>query len=203
MEITNTTLIILVVVVLLIVLGAASMVMGRKRRTERLQERFGSEYDHAIETVGDETQAERELEERIAHKDALKIRQLNANEVNRYALDWQKVQGEFVDEPLMALQKADRLIREVMKLKGYPVEDFDERVGLLSVDYPELVKDYRGMHRIAIKDVKTDVDTEDMRQAIVHARALFENLMKSGANSEPENENVDRIDESLNQKERI
>lgn len=202
MEITNTTLIILVVVVLLIVLGVASMVMGRKRRTERLQERFGPEYEHTIESVGNETQAERELEERIAHKDALKIRQLNANEVNRYALDWQKVQGEFVDEPLTALQKADRLIREVMKLKGYPVEDFDERVGLLSVDYPELVKDYRGMHRIAIKDVKNDVNTEDMRQAIVHARALFENLMKSEANSEPENENVDRI-ESLNQKERI
>lgn len=188
----NTTLVILVVVLLLIVLGLASMIMARKRRTQRLQERFGPEYDRTLETVGDETQAERELEERIARKNELHIRKLSAEEVNRYALDWQQVQAEFVDEPLTALQKADRLIREVMKLKGYPVEDFNERVGLLSVDYPDLVRDYRGMHRIAIKEVKDAVNTEDMRQAMVHARALFENLMKAEAS-----------DENVNQKERI
>ena len=82
------------------------------------------------------------------------------------------------------------------------MEDFEERVGLLSVDYPQLVKDYRGMHRIAIKEVRDDVNTEDMRQAMVHARALFESLMRSEATSEPENETVQR-DENVNQKERI
>ena len=113
-----------------------------------------------------------------------------------YALDWQETQRQFVDEPLAALQKADRLIREVMKAKGYPVEDFEERAALLSVDYPELVRDYRGLHRIAIKDVRDQVTTEDMRQAMVHGRALFESLMKQ--EPEPKDE-VNR----QNQKERI
>ena len=192
MDITNTTLIIVVVVLLVIVLGIASMVMARKQRTKRLQEKFGPEYDHTLEKVGDETQAERELEERLAQAKALNIRPLSAEEVNQYTLEWQRVQGIFVDEPLTAVQKVDDLIREVMREKGYPVEDFEERAALLSVYYPELVKDYRLMHRFASKQVKDDVTTEDMRQAMVHARTLFESLMKQ----EPS-------DEELNQKERI
>lgn len=192
MDITNTTLIIVVVVLLLIVLGVASMVMARRQRTKRLQEQFGPEYDHTLEKVGDETQAERELEERLAQAKALNIRPLSAEEVNRYTLEWQQLQGAFVDEPLAALQKVDDLIRDLMREKGYPVEDFEERAALLSVYYPELVKDYRLMHRFAIKKVKDDVTTEDMRQSMVHARTLFESLMKQ----EPS-------DEELNQKERI
>lgn len=192
MDTTNTTLIIVVVVLLAIVLGVVSMVRARRQRTQRLQEQFGPEYDHMLEKVGDETRAEKELEERIAHKESLNIRDLGAEEIHRYALEWQEVQREFVDEPLLSLQKADRLIRGVMKRKGYPVEDFEERVALLSVDYPDLVRDYRGLQRIAIKEVKDNVTTEDMRQAMVHARTLFENLMKS-----------EMKDENVNQKERI
>jgi hypothetical protein len=192
MDTTNTTLIIVGVVILLVVLGVAGMITARKQRTQRLQEKFGPEYDHALERAGDETQAERELEERIAHVKALNIRTLSAEEVNDYKREWQMVQTEFVDEPLTALQKADRLIREAMKAKGYPVEDFEERAALLSVDYPELVRDYRAMHRIAIKQARETVSTEDMREAMVHGRALFENLMKQ----EPK-------EEKINQKERI
>lgn len=192
MDIPNTTLIILAVVVLLIVLGVAGMISARRQRTKRLQEQFGPEYDHTLERVGDETLAERELEERIAHAKALSIRSLSAEEVNQYALEWQRIQAEFVDEPRLTLQKADDLIRDAMREKGYPVEDFDERAALLSVHYAELVKDYRFLHRVAIKEIKNDVNTEDMRQAMVHAKALFENLMKS----ESRDENVD-------QKERI
>lgn len=192
MDTTNTTLIIVGAVILLVVLGVAGMITSRRQRTERLQERFGPEYDHALERAGDETQAERDLEERIAHVKALNIRTLSPEEVNDYTREWQLVQAEFVDEPLTALQKADRLIREAMKAKGYPVEDFEERAALLSVDYPQLVRDYRGMHRIAIKQVRETVTTEDMREAMVHGRALFENLMKQ----EPK-------EERINQKERI
>jgi Xaa-Pro aminopeptidase len=192
MEIPNTILIILGIVVLLIVLGVAAMIWTRRQRTERLQQQFGPEYDHTLDKVGDETRAERELEERIAHAKALNIRSLSAEEADQYGLEWQRIQGVFVDEPLGALQKADDLIREVMKEKGYPVEDFDERAALLSVHYPELMKDYRFLHRVATKEIKNDVNTEDMRQAMVHAKALFENLMRS----EPTDENV-------NQKERI
>jgi len=182
----NTTLVIVGVVILLIIVGLASMAMSRTRRTQRLQERFGPEYDTALNQLGDKRQAEKELEERIAHVHALNIRPLTADEVNHYSLEWQDVQREFVDEPLMALQKADRLIREVMKAKGYPVEDFEQRVADISVDYPEMVTDYRGMHSIAIKEKKEKVTTEEMRQAMVHGRALFESLIKQ----EPSQEDV-------------
>jgi hypothetical protein len=83
-----------------------------------------------------------------------------------------------VDEPLASLQKADRLIREVMKARGYPVEDFEQRAADISVDYPELVADYRGLHMIAVKEAEDEVSTEEMRQAMVHGRDLFENLMQ-------------------------
>lgn len=192
MDTTSTTFIVVVVVILLVIVGIAAMVIARTRRTKRLQEQFGPEYERVINEVGDESQAERELEERIAHVKALDIRPLSVEQVNHYALEWQETQRQFVDEPLKALQKADRLIREVMKAKGYPVEDFEQRVADISVNYPELVTDYRGMHRIAIRDTKEEVTTEEMRQAMIHGRALFENLMKQ----EPK-------EEGANQKEKI
>jgi hypothetical protein len=190
MNISNPTLVILGAVVLLVIVGLIAMAMVRQRRTQHLQERFGPEYDKTVDEIGSKRQAEKELEDRIEHVNALNIRPLSAEEVNSYALEWQDVQREFVDEPLMALQKADRLIREVMKAKGYPVEDFEQRVADISVDYPEMVTDYRGMHLIAIKE-KDKVTTEDMRQAMVHGRALFENLIKQTSREE------------LNQKEKI
>ena len=185
MNTTNTTLIV-VVIIALIVVGLIAMAWWRVQRSNRLQERFGPEYDRAVEEIGDRRHAEKELEARVAHVKALNIHALTADEVNRYALDWQETQRQFVDEPLAALQKADRLIREVMKAKGYPVEDFEQRVADISVEYPELVTDYRGMHRIAIKE--DNVGTEEIRQAMVHGRALFENLIKEN----PKNENIDQ-----------
>lgn len=185
----NTTLIVLIIAVLIVV-GLVSMVVARRERSKRLEEHFGPEYERAISEIGDQGQAEKELEQRIAHKKELNIRPLSAEEVNRYALQWQDIQRDFVDEPLTALQKADALIQEVMRLKGYPVEDFEERAALISVDYPQLVADYRGMHGIAVKQVKDQVSTEDMRQAMVHARSLFESLIRQES-------------QDVNQKERI
>jgi FtsZ-interacting cell division protein ZipA len=188
METTNFTWILVVILVLLIVLGVGGLIRARRQRSQRLQERFGPEYDHMISLAKDETEAERELEERIARVEALNIRSLNAKEVDQYSLEWQQTQREFVDEPLKALQHADGLIQQVMKAKGYPVEDFEQRAADISVDYPELVKDYRGLHRIAAKEIKERVTTEDMRQAMVHGRALFESLIKQ----EPKEDDFDR-----------
>ena len=193
MNITNTTQLVLVAVIFLIIGGVIAMAAMRVQRTRRLKDRFGPEYERAINEMGDKRQAESELEARLAHVNTLKIRPLTADEVNRYALDWQSTQTEFVDEPLTALQKADRLIREVMKAKGYPVEDFEQRAADISVDYPELVTDYRGMHLIAVKEQEDEVSTEEMRQAMVHGRALFENLIRQ----EPTTEEV------IAQKEKI
>ena len=186
MDTTSTTLIIVLAVIALIVVGVIATAWWRIQRSNRLQERFGPEYDRALDETGDRRQAEKELESRIAHVKTLNIRPLTAEEVNQYVLEWQETQRDFVDEPLKALQKADRLIREAMKAKGYPVEDFEQRVADISVDYPELVADYRGMHRIAIKE--DNVGTEEIRQAMVHGRALFENLIKEN----PKDENIDQ-----------
>jgi hypothetical protein len=175
---SNTTTIILVAVVFLVVGGLLAMAFTRFQRTRRLKERFGPEYERLVNEAGDRQKAEAELESRLAHVEALDIRPLTAEEINRFSLEWQNTQTEFVDEPLASVQKADRLIREVMKARGYPVEDFEQRAADISVDYPELVADYRGLHLIATKEADDDVSTEEMRQAMVHGRALFENLVR-------------------------
>lgn len=192
MNITNTTQLVLVAAIFLVVGIVIAMAVMRAQRTKRLKERFGPEYDRLVSEVGDKRHVEDELDARVAHVNTLNIRPLTAEEVNRYALDWQKTQTEFVDEPLTALQKADQLIRDVMKARGYPVDDFEQRAADISVDYPELVTDYRGMHMIAVKQEDDHVSTEEMRQAMVHGRALFENLVSPATE-----------EEDLKQKEKI
>ena len=177
MDTTNMTLIIVAFVIALIIGVAVGAALGRRQRTKRLQEKFGPEYEHAVNELGDKRQAEHELEARLDHVKTLNIRQLSAGEVENFTSSWLATQTEFVDEPLTAIQKADQLIREVMKTRGYPVEDFEQRVADISVSYPELVRDYRGLHLIAIKDPDEKVSTEEMRKAMVHGRSLFENLM--------------------------
>lgn len=184
MNITDTTQLVLVAVIFLIIGVVVAMALMRVQRTKRLKERFGPEYERAIKEMGDKRQAEDELDARLAHVNTLKIRPLTVEEVSHYGPEWQKTQTEFVDEPLSALQKADRLIGDVMKVRGYPVEDFEQRAADISVDYPELVTDYRGLHLIAIKEKDEEVSTEEMRQAMVHGRALFDNLIAQEQNAE-------------------
>jgi hypothetical protein len=178
MDTTNTTTLILVAIAFLVIGGLLAMAVMRFQRSRRLRERFGPEYERVVHEAGDKRKAESELEARLAHVEALDIRPLTADEINRFSLDWQSTQAEFVDEPLDAVRKADKLIREVMKNRGYPVEDFEQRAADISVDYPDLVTDYRGLHMIAIKEADDEVSTEEMRQAMVHGRALFEELVR-------------------------
>ena len=184
MDTTNTTVIILTVVVAFIIGGMLGMLMNRHQRTKRLQDKFGPEYERTVSEIGDARQAENELEARLDHVRTLDIRPLSADEIRHFRNEWRMTQAEFVDEPLAAMQKSDRLIREVMKAKGYPVEDFEQRVADISVDYPELVADYRGLHLIALKGTSEAVNTEEMRQAMIHGRALFENLVNKEARME-------------------
>lgn len=186
MDMTNPTTLIIVAVIFLVVGGLLGMALLRLQRSRRLRDRFGPEYDHAVNRIGDKRQAEEELEGRLAHVQNLNIRSLNAEEVNRFALEWQAIQTEFVDEPLAAVQKANRLIKEVMHTRGYPVEDFEQRAADISVDYPDLVTNYRQLHAIAAKGEK--IDTEEMRQAMVHGRNLFENLIQPEKRTEETDE---------------
>ena len=192
MDTTNTTVIILAVLAALVIGALIGMAISRRQRTKRLQEKFGPEYERTVNEMGDRRQAEQELEARLDHVKTLDIRPLSKEEIDRYTNEWRATQAEFVDSPIVALQKADRIIREVMKARGYPVEDFEQRVADISVDYPELVTDYRGLHLIAVKEEDEEVSTEEMRQAMVHGRALFENLV-----------NKETRAEALDEKERI
>jgi hypothetical protein len=182
MDITNTTMIVIAVVAALLIGGFLGVALGRRQRTKKLQQTFGPEYEHTLEELGDKQQAENELKARLEHVKALDIRPLSAEEIEDFSARWVETQAQFVDEPLVALQKADELISEVMEAKGYPVEDFEQQVADISVDYPELVIDYRGLHLMAVKDIEEDLSTEELRQAMVHGRALFENLIQRAEN---------------------
>ena len=158
--------------------GAAGDRLGRGRgRSARLQEHFGSEYDHTVQTLGDEKKAEIELRERQKHVEALDIRPLSDSERESYLADWAAVQSKFVDEPGQAIVDADRLIMEVMQLRAYPVSDFEQRAADISVSYPTLVSNYRAARVIALKNREHQADTEELRQAMIYYRSLFDELL--------------------------
>lgn len=184
MDLSNTTTLILVAVALLVLGGLLAVTFTRLQKSKRLRDRFGPEYERTMKQVGDKRQAEEELEARLAHVEGLQIRSLTADEVNRFALEWQTVQTEFVDSPLSSVQNANRLIREVMSTRGYPVDDFEQRAADISVDHPELVTHYRELHAIAKKGESEKINTEEMRQAMVHGREVFENLVQPARNVE-------------------
>jgi len=178
----NTTYIIIIAALLvLLIIGAILLapVFARRKRTERLQEHYGPEYDHAVQTMGDEKKAQTELNERQKHVEALDIRPLSVSEHERYLADWTAVQSKFVDEPGQAIVDADRLIMEVMQLRNYPVSDFEQRAADLSVNYPALVTNYRAAREIAIKNEQLQADTEELRQAMIYYRSLFEELLET------------------------
>jgi hypothetical protein len=177
---------IIAAIVLLILGGALGMALANFMRTQRLKDRFGDEYVRTMDKAGDKREAEDELDGRLERAQALKIRSLTAKEVNRFVLEWQAVQADFVDQPRTAVQKANNLIREVMSTRGYPVDDFEQRAADISVDHPDLVEDYRQLHAIAKKDEKQKVSTEEMRQAMVHGRDLFDSLVQPDGKEEQE-----------------
>jgi hypothetical protein len=175
----NTTTTIIAVVLILLITGAIlAPIFSRRKRSERLHGHFGPEYDHTVETLGDEKKAQAELEGRQKHIASLDIQSLSAKERERYMADWSAVQSKFVDDPGQAIIDADQLIMEVMQLRAYPVSDFEQRAADISVNYPELVSNYRAARVIAIKNEQQQADTEELRQAMIYYRSLFEELLE-------------------------
>ena len=165
-----------VAIAALLVVLAVSMAV-RKRRTRALTDRFGPEYDHALEMAGKRTKAEAELEARTKRVQKLDIRALTTAERDRYAGLWRSAQERFVDSPPMAVAEADHLVTEVMRVRGYPMTDFEQAAADVSVAHPHLVTNYRAAHAIAVSSAGQKASTEDLRQAMVHYRALFEELL--------------------------
>jgi hypothetical protein len=174
----------LALVVAIVVLAAIGVAvawwMSQRRRSERLRDRFGPEYERTIEQADDRRAAEKELEARQQRVDSLEIRTLSGPDRARFGERWRVVQGLFVDDPSMAVEQADTLIGEVMRARGYPVGDFEQRAADVSVDHPQVVDHYRTAHRIAERRIAGGVDTEELRQAFVHYRALFADLLETG-----------------------
>ena len=152
-----------------------------RRRTGRLQKQFGPEYDRALESTDDKRQAEAELQAREERRERLDIRPLSQSARVRYVEMWRVTQAQFVDDPKTAVASADSLIQSVMFDRGYPVEDFDQRAADVSVDHPQVVENYREGHRLAQASAGGDDSTEDLRQAMKHYRALFDELVEPDA----------------------
>jgi hypothetical protein len=178
----NTTYFIIAVVLVVVVIGAIlAPFFARRQRSRRLHDQFGPEYDHTVEAMGGKKKAHAELDERKKHVEDLDIRPLSTTERERYLTDWAAVQSKFVDEPGKAIIDADHLIIEVMQVRAYPVSDFEQRAADVSVSYPALVTNYRAAREIAIKNEQHQADTEELRQAMIYYRSLFEELLRPEA----------------------
>ena len=176
---------IVIVAAVVIALLAVAWFAVNSRRRRGLQERFGPEYDRAVETTGDRRAAESELREREQRHEELDIRELSPAARERYFEEWRAVQVRFVDSPGAAVREADMLVQQVMRDRGYPVDDFDSRAAAVSVDHPHVVEHYRAAHGIWAANERGEATTEDLRQSLVHYRSLFEELLGRGAADEP------------------
>jgi hypothetical protein len=175
MQLTPTQIAIIVAFIVLIVV--AIIVFVQRRRSEKLRTRFGPEYERSVAESGDRRRAEAQLEKRADRVEKFHLRSLTAEDRSRFTEQWDRVQAHFVDAPAGAVAEADQLLGDIMATCGYPMGDFEQRAADISVDHPVVVQNYRGAHDIALRQAKGQATTEDLRRAMIHYRALFEDLV--------------------------
>jgi hypothetical protein len=168
--------IVVVVVVALVAVGA------RRRRTAMLRDRFGPEYDRAVENSDDQRAAEAGLRDRERQRAQFDVRPLPEGDRLRFAGEWRDLQERFVDQPAEAAAAADALVTRVMEARGYPVTDFGAQADLVSVDHPGTVEDYRFAHAVQQRSGSEQASTEDLREALLRYRSLFDDLLRPEAN---------------------
>jgi hypothetical protein len=175
----SLNLIVLAAVVILVVAGLAWLYVRQRRSTTAdLRQKFGPEYQRAVQEHGSERKAEAKLADREKRVEKLNLRDLDPMEHERFSKQWASVQSRFVDSPKGAVTEADDLVSSLMKTRGYPVSDFDQRAADISVDHPRVVENYRSAHEIALRVGKDGAITEDLRTAMIHYRSLFEELVE-------------------------
>jgi hypothetical protein len=170
-----TATIVLIIVILLVLAAVAFGVQAMRRR--RLQQTFGPEYDRVVADTGNRTEAERELVERTKRHAQLELKPLSAETRAKYSAAWEEVQIRFVDSPKEAVETADELVTHLITERGYPTGDYDERLANLSVEHAATLEHYRNAHEISSRSKNDEAGTEDLRQALVHYRALFADLL--------------------------
>ena len=168
-----------IVIVAVIIIAAIAWSVYVRRRREGLRDRFGPEYGHVVDETGSERKAASVLEERQERVDNLDIHPLTPDEADRFSARWREVQAKFVDNPQLATGEADDLVQQVMGARGYPVADFETRAADISVHHPTVVEHYRSAHAVADQAFRGEASTEDLRQALIHYRALFEDLLET------------------------
>jgi hypothetical protein len=168
----------LVIIVAALAVGGAVVWYVQQQRSRHLRERFGPEYERIRDEMGDAKRAEANLAAREQRVQKLNIRALDRAEAARFSEVWTHVQTLFVDDPRGAIGEADQLVNEVMTAKGYPMADFEQRAADISVDHPKVVQEYRAARAIAERNRTNSASTEDLRQAVIHYRALFEDLLE-------------------------
>lgn len=176
---------------ILIALVAAAVVFGavmyaQRRKSQQLRSHYGAEYIATVDELGDRRKAEAELKRREKRVEKFDIHPLTPEQADRFASRWRRVQAEFVDDPRSAIGDADDLIGEVMRARGYPVSDFEQRAVDLSVEHPKLVSHYRIAHEVALRHTRGQADTEDLRQAMIHYRELFADLVEPAPAARPD-----------------
>ena len=185
-QITTTQIGIVIVVLLMLAAGLAILFSIRKRRTERLRNQFGgTEYTRAVKEGGNQRKAEAVLDQRAERVERLHIRPLAAADRARFVESWARVQARFVDGPGGAVTDADQLLIDVMSTRGYPMADFEQRAADISVDHPLVLDNYRSAHETALRQTRGQARTEDLRQAMIHYRTLFEELVKDPEPARP------------------
>jgi hypothetical protein len=176
--VNSQTLTIVAVVVVALVVVAIAVVYTQRQRRVRLRERFGPEYDRTVQAAGAPAKAEAILEERARRVERLQLRHLSRDQADLFAREWREIQSRFVDDPDGAVEAADRLVAQVMAARGYPLDDFETRAADLSVDHPRVVENYRLARAIALRRERGEAETEELRQAVVNYRALFQDLLE-------------------------
>jgi hypothetical protein len=167
-----------IALVVIVAAGIVTLLSLRKRRTSRLRTQFGGpEYSRAVREGGNQRRAENKLQERAQRVESFHIRDLAPGDHARFLESWRNVQGRFVDSPGGAVTQADQLLGDVMSLRGYPVSDFEQRAADISVDHPQVMENYRAGHGIAVRQSLGQASTEELRQAMIHYRTLFEELV--------------------------
>ena len=188
----TSTLLWTLLILAIIGLGALGAAMWmRKHRSEELRERFGSEYEQTIEATGSQAQAEKELADRKKRVETFNLRSLMPEERERFTERWRETQAQFVDDPHEAIVVADQLVTEVMQARGYPLGDYEQRAADLSVDHADVISNYRAARAITLTNERGEADTEDLRQAMRHHRAMFDELLEAPS-EEPEQKEMVR-----------
>jgi LPXTG-motif cell wall-anchored protein len=167
-------------VIVLILIGLGAWFSYKRKQSHRLQERFGTEYGRTMDQLKSRTKAESNLKEREKRAERFHIVPLVPSDATRFIQAWKTLQGGFVDNPKGVVVQADQLVREVMLKRGYPMGDFEHRAADISVDHPGVVHNYRAAQAIAMRDELGEANTEDLRKAVVHFRALFDELLEVG-----------------------